>query len=281
MAESVKIGALILLTHMIGTACPPTTVVTQTLLLKTSHGAIRLTPMRDGNIVIFQCAQARDVMHVRRCRPHQRGAMLCPTASAAQALQAPTEALARSAPPACTNPRRDQTRAQPARPTLTRPQEVMTPRTASATQALPATALGDVKSASAPQALRATTLGDVKRVPLERIRQGAATRRAQTAAPGRTPQRVGRRPRARARRALQTRTRRRGAMQCPTAPASEGTRARRAATVLRPSGAGPPRGRPGGGGGGGGGGGRPPPPPPRGGGGGGGGGPPPGGGGQS
>jgi hypothetical protein len=164
-------------------------------------------------------------MHVRRCRPHQRGAMLCPTASAAQALQAPTEALARSAPPACTNPRRDQTRAQPARPTLTRPQEVMTPRTASATQALPATALGDVKSASAPQALRATTLGDVKRVPLARIRQGAATRRAQTAAPGRTPQRVGRRPRARARRALQTRTRRRGAMQCPTASAARALRA--------------------------------------------------------
>ena len=50
------------------------------------------------------------------------------------------------------------------------------------------------RTVSAPQALRATALGDVGRVPRARIRQGAATRRAQTVAPARTQPQVERRP---------------------------------------------------------------------------------------
>ena len=51
-----------------------------------------------------------------------------------------------------------------------------------------------LKDVCAMQGLRATALRDVSRVPLARIRQGAATRRARTVAPGNTPPRVGRRP---------------------------------------------------------------------------------------
>ena len=63
------------------------------------------------------------------------------------------------------------------------------------------------------------------RVPLALSQQGAATRRAQTVAPGNTPQRVGRRLRARARRARQTPTRPREAMRPRTVSATQGLRA--------------------------------------------------------
>ena len=75
--------------------------------------------------------------------------------------------------------------------------------------------------------------GAVRRVPLARIRQGAATRRARTVAPGNTPTQVGRRPRARARRARQTRTRRRGAMPPRTVSATQGLRATALGAVRR------------------------------------------------
>ena len=55
-----------------------------------------------------------------------------------------------------------------------------------------------LKDVCAMQGLRATALRAVRRVPLARIRQGAATRRAQSVPPGNTRQRVGQRPRARA-----------------------------------------------------------------------------------
>ena len=44
----------------------------------------------------------KDATPALSCPPHQRGATRYPTAPATRALQAPTEALARSAPPAST-----------------------------------------------------------------------------------------------------------------------------------------------------------------------------------
>ena len=87
------------------------------------------------------------------------------------------------------------------------------------------------RTVSATQGIRATALGHVRRVPLARIRQGAATRRAQSVVPGNTRQGVGRRARARARRARQTRTRRRGVMRPRTVSAMQGLRVMRMVDV--------------------------------------------------
>ena len=92
-----------------------------------------------------------------------------------------------------------------------------------------------LKDVCAMQGLRATALRAVRRVPLARIRQGAATRRARTVAPGNTPPRVVRRPRARAPRARQTRTRRRGAMTSRTVSATQALRATAPGDVLKPT----------------------------------------------
>ena len=93
MAESVKIGVLILPTRMIGTTCPPTTVVTQTPLVQTNRGVILPTPMCDGNLVTFQYAQAPHTTTLRG-RAAQMGFSLAPRSSPRPILLLPVQSTA-------------------------------------------------------------------------------------------------------------------------------------------------------------------------------------------